>query len=582
MVEEVRSVGQSVPQTSVPQKDVKLSDLKKTNKALYVYFRTLGVKKNAVITSEQIQRADADIKKAMGLEIKEPEQQKQPENVEERDAQGNLLKTVEHNKNSFGIDQTVTTRYFNNKKSSADIEAGQNKAFIKYNDDELPERIIESYKGDNQSFKTIDIEYENGKVSKETIKYEGNFVKNGITEQTILYENGKVVSNISKRGDEAPAAQAEEVAEPVEAAQPEKVTPTEEKAQVADQVAPEKPAKEARGKIHLPSQWNNRVSEDLRTELKLDEALDADAALEKLAQKQGVDLTKIQADKLKADLIKYNPSVFNPDGKVHDSAVWGNLDFPENTGELYKEGVATPTARQTRRNAPIKRNNPPTPPNEEIKGKIYEPKPSQADVVVSGKRKAPVSRLKATEARDVYYDADTDTYFRKDSKGGYTEIKSKTGGWIYHVDEYGSRYESIDFSNASKIYKIDESEKIISESLYVLNSDRSLTNVEYHYDAKDNKTGSTVRNWTKKTRTTYNAEDKAISQETFDKKETTQMDENGKPKNGKSADGTTYEVIKRGGRTIEAHKDSNGKFQYYMRLYSNGKREKCDANGNPL
>ncbi|MBO6088441.1 hypothetical protein J6P92_08880, partial [bacterium] len=333
MVDEVRSVSAIPPASSTPTGEIKLSDLKKTNKALYKFFRAQGIKKNAVITQENIQQA-ANAFAPLGLELcKTQAAQEQAENTSELD--GNRTgKTVVKDKTDAGLDRTTTTDYFQGKKNSAEIESGQNKTFIKYNGNELPERIVESFKGDSDSFQTTDIVYGNGKAKTETITYEGKFVKDGVTKRTIEYnEQGEVISNKTNLD---------------ETAQTEATPPQKEAEAPKEQVT--KPDKEPRqGKISLPSQWNNRIiakNEQLQTELELDKVLDADNVLEKLAQKQGIDLSKVQADKLKADLIKYNPSVFNSDGKVHNSAVWSNLDFPENAGELYKEGVEPPAVKR--------------------------------------------------------------------------------------------------------------------------------------------------------------------------------------------------------------------------------------------
>ena len=101
-------------------------------------------------------------------------------------------------------------------------------------------------------------------------------------------------------------------------------------------------------KIHLPASWSNkRLADGVAEEIKLDETYTADEVLEKLITKFKVG-NDINKDKLKADLIKYNPSIFNSKGEVYANADWTKLDFPTNAETLYSN------------KAPVKKTNPQT------------------------------------------------------------------------------------------------------------------------------------------------------------------------------------------------------------------------------
>ncbi len=87
-------------------------------------------------------------------------------------------------------------------------------------------------------------------------------------------------------------------------------------------------------KVSLPLHWKNSKVTSIPEGIQ--ESKTADEVLEKLLP-LGVTLTDEQKNQLKADLIKYNPSVFNAAGQVYKDAVWTNLDFPttENIRKKY-------------------------------------------------------------------------------------------------------------------------------------------------------------------------------------------------------------------------------------------------------
>lgn len=70
------------------------------------------------------------------------------------------------------------------------------------------------------------------------------------------------------------------------------------------------------------------------------DAKDAEEALKTLLETRGIKETDVDKDKLFADLVKYNPSLFTKDGKVKDNAKWDRLDLPKDLQGQY--GVAQP------------------------------------------------------------------------------------------------------------------------------------------------------------------------------------------------------------------------------------------------
>jgi len=74
----------------------------------------------------------------------------------------------------------------------------------------------------------------------------------------------------------------------------------------------------------------------------------ADEVLDKILEEKGIsDLSDGDKAKLKEDLIKYNPSMFNsPNGEVHNEADFSKLDFPDNIDRYRTETAPTPEAEE--------------------------------------------------------------------------------------------------------------------------------------------------------------------------------------------------------------------------------------------
>lgn len=111
---------------------------------------------------------------------------------------------------------------------------------------------------------------------------------------------------------------------------PEDIKSEEEKSPVKKTVS---------AKVHVPDDWG-RVPTSFRRGSGITEAKDAEEALKTLLETRGIKETDVDKDKLFADLVKYNPSLFTKDGKVKDNAKWDRLDLPKDLQGQY--GVAQP------------------------------------------------------------------------------------------------------------------------------------------------------------------------------------------------------------------------------------------------
>ncbi len=426
MVDQVNGVGAG--QHATPQKGMKMSDLAKTNKLLYEYFKNSGVvNDNDVVTKEFIENAkktlDTDnsgkisvreartkgfngtrkeVKAAIGMldTIANTEIGKDVEFSEAVDDKntdyyqnGVLKKSVyndgkreqvkEFEKDGKTPKETRTTVYEGDKKVYSDKTVYHNgyKNYTDMDNDVLhsftlyypntnkAQRSVVTLKDENgkpDKNSTVTTEYSGygkGQAHTETITYEGKMIEDGITQRVIEYDaEGNEISNTTNLDA---AEKADEAAATKDGAN---VTAKDETApKAAKDGAKIRPAfVKPQHKVSLPSEWSKKPLPDgVAEELKLADTYTADEVLDKLAEKFEINKAEIQADKLKADLIKYNPSVFDKDGNVFDKADFGKLDFPQNAGELYKQGAELPKVK-------VKRNNPPAPPKAPVPPKAEE------------------------------------------------------------------------------------------------------------------------------------------------------------------------------------------------------------------
>lgn len=92
-------------------------------------------------------------------------------------------------------------------------------------------------------------------------------------------------------------------------------------------------------KVHVPDDWG-RVPTSFRHSSGIVEAKDADGALKALLDARNIKVSDVDADKLKADLIKYNPSLFDKAGKLKADAKWDRLDLPKDLKAQYGKAPA--------------------------------------------------------------------------------------------------------------------------------------------------------------------------------------------------------------------------------------------------
>lgn len=122
---------------------------------------------------------------------------------------------------------------------------------------------------------------------------------------------------------------------------PEKYTPPEPtKEEAAPEVVEqqvEKPTRPTTRKlVKMTAGWKNqKLKPDDDTKTKFNKMNNAEEVLAELLKEQGGEFN----DNLLADLIKNNPSVFNPEGTIYSDAQWDKLDFPKDLSRYKKSSV---------------------------------------------------------------------------------------------------------------------------------------------------------------------------------------------------------------------------------------------------
>lgn len=232
--------------------------------------------------------------------------------------------TIEHNLN--GNKKTTNIEYNTDGKKMRTISVtnGQ-KTEVAYDELERPMKQFEFPVG-SDLITTKEFKY-NG---NETTPSEVTITKPGGAQERVTYEKGKFVSR-------------EEIVQ----LKPEDIKPKEEKVPVTKPATP---------KVSVPDDWG-RVPTSFRHSSGIVEAKDVDAALKALLDARNLKNTNVDVDTLKADLIKYNPSLFTKDGKVKDNAKWDRLDLPKDLKAQYGK---TPAGKEDAKpEAPVPRTNPP-------------------------------------------------------------------------------------------------------------------------------------------------------------------------------------------------------------------------------
>ncbi len=211
---------------------------------------------------------------------------------------------IEHNVN--GNKKTTDIEYNNEGKRmrSVSVANGQ-KTEVAYDELERPFKQFESPLGSDNM--TIN-EYKYNGI--ETTPSEITTTKPDGSKERVTYNNGEFVSR-------------EQIVQ---------LNPEDIKSQEKQQKPTVK--RPATQKVHVPDDWG-RVPTSFRQGSGITEAKDADSALKALLDAKNLKNTDVDVDKLKADLIKYNPSLFTKDGKVKDNAKWDRLDLPKDLKAQY-------------------------------------------------------------------------------------------------------------------------------------------------------------------------------------------------------------------------------------------------------
>lgn len=233
---------------------------------------------------------------------------------------------IEHNVN--GNKKTTDIEYNNEGKRmrSVSVANGQ-KTEVAYDELERPFKQFESPLGSDNM--TIN-EYKYNGI--ETTPSEITTTKPDGSKERVTYNNGEFVSR-------------EQIVQ---------LNPEDIKSQEKQQTHPVKG--QPTQKVHVPDDWG-RVPTSFRHSSGIVEAKDVDAALKALLDARNLKNTNVDVDTLKADLIKYNPSLFTKDGKVKDNAKWDRLDLPKDLKAQYGK---TPAGKdEAKPENPVPRTNTP-------------------------------------------------------------------------------------------------------------------------------------------------------------------------------------------------------------------------------
>ncbi len=222
---------------------------------------------------------------------------------------------------------------------------------------------------------------------------------------------------------------------------------------------PMMPAK--RSRVHMPKEWNNR-----QTSLPegIQESKTADEVLEKLLP-SGVTLTDEQKNQLKADLIKYNPSVFNAAGQVYKNALWTKLDFlsEENIQRKYAADTAAQPEASINDEEAVQTDNQP----DETRANAAKPpkKKAVASDGVMNRDYTPVY-IKTACNGVVYNETDGQHYRQQGDQ--FTLIKPKFQG--YKISEFksdGSHIEKLVKGSQTVLVSVSANGKATGQDFYV-------------------------------------------------------------------------------------------------------------------
>lgn len=233
---------------------------------------------------------------------------------------------IEHNVN--GNKKTTDIEYNNEGKRmrSVSVANGQ-KTEVAYDELERPFKQFESPLGSDNM--TIN-EYKYNGI--ETTPSEITTTKPDGSKERVTYNNGEFVSR-------------EQIVQ---------LNPEDIKSQEKQQKPTVK--RPATQKVHVPDDWG-RVPTSFRHSSGIVEAKDVDAALKALLDARNIKAADVDADKLKADLIKFNPSLFDKAGKLKADAKWDRLDLPKDLKAQYGK---TPAGKdEAKPENPVPRTNTP-------------------------------------------------------------------------------------------------------------------------------------------------------------------------------------------------------------------------------
>ena len=316
---------------------------------------------------------------------------------------------IEHNVNGNKKVSNIEYNSEGKKIRSVTVANGQ-KAEVVYDEQERPLKQFESPLGSDN-------------ITIREYKYNGV----GTSPAEVLTTNPDGTQENAVYGEDGKFMYKEQIVK----LNPEDLKPKEEKAAAKKNVS---------AKVHVPDNWGN-IPTSFRHASGITETKDADAALKALLNARNIKETEVDADKLKADLIKYNPSLFNKDGKVKDNAKWDRLDLPKDIKAQYGKTEAAQNEDKT--SAPSGY----VPIDSSVKG-IPDPKErflNQRNVVEFAGAERPVETPKAKPKAEVAQNED-----KTSTPSGYVPIDSSLKGIPDPKERFLNQRNVAEFAGAER------------------------------------------------------------------------------------------------------------------------------------
>lgn len=187
-------------------------------------------------------------------------------------------------------------------------------------------RLLRSVEEQGNIIKTTNYKYDGDKLVSEVVEGDPSFAKEGIATQTKTYAaDGKTVKEvlnekIDKSTQRIVYKDGKEIA----------------REDLESPYTSQKRRNASVARVHVPGTWKHGAG-TISEKSKMPEATTAEELLGAFLNENMVDAKKLNMEKLGKDLVKYNPSIFEKDGKVRDDVLWERLDLPTDVANQYKK-----------------------------------------------------------------------------------------------------------------------------------------------------------------------------------------------------------------------------------------------------